>query len=150
MLLTVSTQLTYMLLKRLHHIGIAVHDLDAAIALYRGTFGVTEWERIALPEQQMQVAVCHVGEQMLELLMPTSDQSPVARFLQTRGEGTHHLAYQVDDLQAALRSLEDKGVRLVDRHARPGIHGTKIAFIHPKAMQGVLVELVEERRQGGS
>ncbi len=137
-----------MLLKRLHHVGIAVHDLDAAIAFYRATFGVTSWERISLPEQHMQVAVCYVGEQMLEFLTPTSERAPVARFLQTRGQGMHHLAYQVDDIEAVLRSLEDTGVRLVDRHARSGIYGTRIAFIHPKAMLGVLVELVEEPRQG--
>lgn len=132
------------MLKRIHHIGIAVHDLDAAIALYRDTFGVTEWERIRMSEQHMEVAVCRIGETMLELIMPASDQAVFARFLQTRGEGLHHLAYKVDEVETALRMLESKGIRLIDQHARPGIHGTRVAFVHPKATMGVLIELVED------
>ncbi len=132
------------MLKRIHHIGIAVHDLDAAIALYRGTFGVTEWERMSMPEQHMEVAVGRVGETMLEFIMPLSDQAAFARFLQARGEGMHHLAYEVDEIEAALRTLEGSGVRLIDQHARPGIHNTRVAFIHPKATMGVLIELVED------
>jgi methylmalonyl-CoA/ethylmalonyl-CoA epimerase len=132
------------MLKRIHHIGIAVHDLDAAIALYRDTFDVTEWERIRMLEQHMEVAVCRIGATMLEFIMPLSDQAAFARFLQTRGEGIHHLAYEVDEIEAALRTLEGNGIRLIDQHARPGIHNTRVAFIHPKATMGVLIELVED------
>ncbi len=132
------------MLKRIHHIGIAVHDLDAAMALYRDTFGVTEWERMSLPEQHMEVAVCRIGETMLEFIMPTSDQAAFAHFLQSRGAGVHHLAYEADEVEAALRTLEGKEIRLIDQHARLGIHDTCVAFIHPKATMGVLIELVEE------
>lgn len=131
------------LLKRIDHIGIAVHDLDAAIALYRDTYGITNWERIALPERHMQVAVCHIGDSMLEFITPTSDEAAFARFLRERGEGVHHIAYEVDDVDAALRTVEGRGIRLVDAHGRPGIHQTCVAFLHPKSTMGVLTELVQ-------
>lgn len=131
------------MLKRIDHIGIAVHDLEATIALYRTMFGVEDWERIQLPERHMDIAICHIGDTLLEFITPTSDEAAFAKFLSERGEGIHHIAYQVDDLENALRSLEDKSVRLVDAHGRPGIHDTCVAFLHPKATQGVLTELVE-------
>ena len=131
------------MLKRVDHIGIAVHDLEATIALYRDTFGVAGWERIMLPERHMAVAVCRVGEMLLELIMPTSEEAAFAKFLRERGEGLHHIAYEVDALDDTLRTLEGKGVRLVDAQGRPGIHDTCVAFLHPKATHGVLTELVE-------
>jgi methylmalonyl-CoA/ethylmalonyl-CoA epimerase len=134
------------MLKRLHHIGIAVHSLDAAMELYRNRFGVNEWERISLPERHMEVAVCRIGDTMLEFITPTSDQAAFARFLNEKGEGVHHLAYQVDEVETALRTLENNDIRLVDQHARPGIHDTCVAFLHPKATMGVLIELVEDRQ----
>ncbi len=131
------------LLRRLDHIGIAVKDLDSAVAFYSDVYGVTEWERIELPERHMVVAVCHIGDTMLELLTPTSDEAAFARFLKEKGEGVHHLAYEVADVEAALRAVEAKGVQLVDAHARPGIHNTQVAFLHPKATMGILTELVQ-------
>lgn len=131
------------MLKRIHHIGIAVRDLDAAIALYRDQFGVTEWERISLPERHMNVAVCHIGDTMLEFITPTSDDAAFAKYLREKGEGMHHIAYEVAEVEDALRTVERSGLRLVDEHARPGIHDTCVAFLHPKSTMGVLIELVE-------
>lgn len=135
------------LLTKLHHLGIAVRDLDATIALYRHMFSVYDWEQISLPERHMQIAVCRVGDTMLEFITPTSDEAAFASFLRERGDGMHHVAYHVTDIDAALRQLEAGGMRLIDRHARPGIHNTRVAFLHPKATGGVLIELVEEQIQ---
>jgi methylmalonyl-CoA/ethylmalonyl-CoA epimerase len=131
------------MLKRVDHIGIAVHDLEQTIAFYRDTFGVEHWERITLAERHMAVAVCRIGDTMLEFIMPTSDDAAFARFLRERGEGMHHIAYEVADVDDALRTLESKGVRLVDAQGRPGIHDTCVAFLHPKSTHGVLTELVQ-------
>ena len=131
------------MLKRIHHIGIAVRDLDAAIALYRDQFGVTEWERISMPERHMNVAVCRIGDTMLEFITPTSDDAAFAKYLREKGEGMHHIAYEVAEVEGALRTVESNGLRLVDEHARPGIHDTCVAFLHPKSTMGVLIELVE-------
>ena len=131
------------LLRRIDHIGIAVDDLDAAIAFYRDTYGILEWERIDLPERHMAVAVCHIGDAMLELITPTSDEAAFARFLREKGQGVHHIAYEVDDVEVALRTVEGRGIRLVDAHGRPGIHDTCVAFLHPKATMGVLTEFVQ-------
>ncbi|HEY1013404.1 MAG TPA: methylmalonyl-CoA epimerase [Herpetosiphonaceae bacterium] len=130
-------------MKRIDHLGLAVRDLDAAVALYGALFGMAEWERIELPERHMAVAVARVGGALLELITPTSDEAAFAKFLAERGEGVHHVAYEVDDIEAALAALEQAGARLIDRVPRPGIHGTRIAFLHPKAAAGVLIELVE-------
>jgi methylmalonyl-CoA/ethylmalonyl-CoA epimerase len=131
------------LLRRIDHLGIAVHDLDAAIAWYGAVYGVHAWERIPLPERHMEVAVAMVGDAKLELIMPTSDQAAFATFLRERGEGVHHVAYEVDDLEHALRAVEAAGVRLVDAHGRPGIHDTFVGFLHPRSTMGVLTELVQ-------
>jgi methylmalonyl-CoA/ethylmalonyl-CoA epimerase len=131
------------MLKRLNHIGIAVHSLDEAIELYRQSFGVERWERIALPERHMEVAIGQIGETLLELLAPTSEEAAFAGFLRERGPGMHHMAYEVDDVDQALAQLGASGMRLVDQQARPGIHHTRVAFLHPKAAMGVLIELVE-------
>ncbi|MDP9309794.1 MAG: methylmalonyl-CoA epimerase [Chloroflexota bacterium] len=131
------------MLKRIDHIGIAVRDLEATIALYRNLFGVEQWERIQLAERHMDIAVCRIGDTLLEFITPTSHEAAFATFLTERGEGIHHIAYEVAELEGALRTLEGKGVRLVDSHGRPGIHDTCVAFLHPKATLGVLTELVE-------
>lgn len=131
------------MLKRVHHIGIAVHDLDAIVAFYRDTFGVDDWERLRLPERHMEVAICRIGETLLEFITPTSESAAFSRFLRERGEGIHHLAYEVAALEPALRTLEARGIRLIDAHGRPGIHATCVAFLHPKSTHGVLIELVQ-------
>ena len=130
-------------LKRLDHLGIAVRDLSAAMATYGDSLGLTDWEVIDMPERAMQVAIGRVGETLLELITPTSPAAAFSKFLDERGEGIHHIAYAVDNLEAVLAQLEASGVRLIDRTPRPGIHNTRIAFVHPKGMLGVLTELVE-------
>lgn len=126
------------------HLGFVVADVDQAIAFYRDAFGITEWERISLPERHADIGVARMGETLLELIAPTSEQASFARFLREKGAGMHHIAYRVDDIKAALAELTARGVPLIDKEARPGIHDTLVAFVHPKAGgQGVLVELVQ-------
>lgn len=125
------------------HIGFAVRDIDAAVAFYTDTFGVTEWDRIEIPERHTAVAVAWIGGQMLELIAPTSEQAAFAKYLADKGPGMHHMAYRVDDIAAALAELKARGVQLIDEAPRPGIHSTQVAFLHPKSCMGVLVELVQ-------
>ena len=126
------------------HIGFAVHNLDDAVAFYSQAFGLREWDRINLPDRHMAVAVARLGDTLLELIAPTSEEAAFAKFLREKGPGIHHIAYRVDDILAALAELQSRGVPLVYREPRPGIHHTLVAFVHPKAGgQGVLTELVQ-------
>lgn len=128
------------------HIGFAVPDVEEAIAHYTAAFGLTEWERISLPDRHMAVGVTRLGDTLLELIAPTSEQAAFAKFLKDKGAGVHHIAYRVDDIKASLAELQARGVPLIDKEPRPGIHNTLIAFVHPKAGgQGVLVELVQHQ-----
>jgi methylmalonyl-CoA/ethylmalonyl-CoA epimerase len=129
---------------RVDHIGFAVTDVEDAIAYYRAAFGIEDWERIALPERHMAVGAARLGDTLLELIAPTSDEAAFAKFLREKGPGIHHIAYRVDDIVAALADLQARGVPLIDKTPRPGIHNTLVAFVHPKAgAQGVLIELVQ-------
>lgn len=125
------------------HIGLAVNDITAGIVLYRDQFGVSEWEVIELPERFMRVAITHIGGSMVELIAPTSADAAFAKYLAEKGPGMHHVAYRVADITAALAQLKAQGLRLVDEIPRPGLHGTLVAFIHPKATMGTLIELVQ-------
>jgi methylmalonyl-CoA/ethylmalonyl-CoA epimerase len=125
------------------HVGIAVNDLDAATALYQAAFGVDIWERMVMPERHMQIAVAQIGDTRIELIAPTSPEAVFAKYLAERGPGMHHIAYRVDDIAGALDRLRQAGVRLIDETPRPGMHGSLTAFVHPKAVMGVLVELVQ-------
>jgi methylmalonyl-CoA/ethylmalonyl-CoA epimerase len=126
------------------HVGFVVADVEAAIGFYSEAFDLTEWERISLPERHAAIAVAWFGDTFVELIAPTSDQAAFARFLNEKGPGIHHIAYRVDDIAATLADLAARGVPLIDKVARPGIHNTLVAFVHPKAGgQGVLVELVQ-------
>jgi methylmalonyl-CoA/ethylmalonyl-CoA epimerase len=127
------------------HIGFVVRDLDEAVAFYSRTFDVSEWERIAMPERHMRAAVTHLGDMLLELIVPTSDEASFAKFLRERGPGMHHVGYRVDDIAAALAQARQRGVQLIDEVARPGMHNTLVAFLHPKSTQGVLIELVQHQ-----
>jgi methylmalonyl-CoA/ethylmalonyl-CoA epimerase len=128
------------------HIGLAVHDVEEAIAFYSQAFGMTDWERISLADRHMAVGVARLGETLIELIAPTSDDAAFAKFLRDKGPGVHHIAYRVDDIAAALAELKARGVPLIDKEPRPGIHNTLIAFVHPKAGgQGVLAELVQHQ-----
>lgn len=128
---------------KVNHVGIAVKSLEASLPFYRDALGMTFEGTEEVAEQKVRVAFLAVGESRIELLEPTAPDSPVARFLEKNGEGIHHLAYQVADLEAALADLKGQGVRLIDEVPRRGAHGTRIAFLHPKASGGVLTELCE-------
>lgn len=135
------------MLEAIDHIGFAVHDIDASIAFYSAMFGVTDWERIAMPERFMNVAAAHVGGVLIELIAPTSDAAAFAKHLRERGPGIHHIAYRVDDIVAALAQLKARGAQLIDATPQIGLHNNLVAFVHPKSMQGVLVELVQHREE---
>jgi len=126
------------------HIGIAVSDLDAALAFYREALGLDVHEPEEVASQRVRVHFIPVGAAAIELLQATTDDSPIATFLAKRGPGLHHITLLVDDIHAALRRLKARGVRLVDETPRPGAHGTLVAFIHPAAAHGVLVELAQK------
>ena len=129
--------------KKINHIGIAVNSLESSIPFYRDTLGMTYEGDEVVAEQKVKVAFLAVGESRIELLEPTAEDSPVAKFLAKNGEGVHHIAYEVTDLGAALADLKNDGVRLIDETPRRGAHGTSIAFMHPKATGGVLTELCQ-------
>jgi methylmalonyl-CoA/ethylmalonyl-CoA epimerase len=125
------------------HIGLAVTDITEAVTLYQTQFGVQEWEIIELPERHMRVAVTTIGTSMVELIAPTAPEAAFAKYLAEKGPGMHHIAYRVADITAALATLNAHGLRLVDEVPRPGLHGTLVAFVHPKATLGTLIELVQ-------
>ena len=127
------------------HLGFAVRDIAEAVDFYSRAFGIAEWERIAMPERHMAVAVARVGDTLLELIAPTSEQAAFAKFLRERGPGMHHIAYRVDDIAAALVEVKARGVQLIDEQPRPGMHDTLTAFLHPKSTLGVLIELVQHQ-----
>ena len=131
------------MLKKINHIGIAVTSLDEALPFYRDHLGMALKGIEEVAEQRVKVAMLEVGESKIELLEPTSPESPVAKFLEKSGPGIHHLAYEVADLEAAIASLERDGARMIDRTPRGGAHGTLIAFVHPKSSGGVLTELCQ-------
>ncbi|MGZ4212042.1 MAG: methylmalonyl-CoA epimerase [Actinomycetota bacterium] len=130
--------------ERVDHVGIAVRDLDAAIEFYSKTFDVTFDYRHTVPEQGVEEAMGRVGESWIQLLRPLGPDTPVGKFIESRGEGVHHIGYGVADVKAALEELKGQGIRLIDEHPRPGSRGASIAFVHPKSVGGVLVELVQE------
>src|SRR6266540_4548895 len=127
------------------HIGFAVRDIEEAIAFYTRMFDVSAWERLAMPERHMAVAITRVGDTLLELIAPTSDQASFAKFLQERGSGMHHIAYRVDDIVGVLADVKARGIQLIDETPRPGLHNTLAAFLHPKSTLGVLIELVQHQ-----
>ena len=128
---------------RIDHIGVAVADLEAAIALHTGPFGMPLVHRETIAEQGVEAALLDVGESHVELLRPLTDDTPVGRFLAARGPGLHHVAYQVADVAAALGAARMAGLRLIDEAPRTGIRGSRVAFLHPKTAGGVLTELVQ-------
>ena len=125
------------------HIGVAVADLEAAIAVHRDTYGMPLVHRETIAEQGVEAALLDVGDSHLELLAPLGDDTPVGRFLASRGPGLHHVAYRVDDVAAALDELRAAGVRLIDERPRTGIRNSQVAFLHPSASGGVLTEIVQ-------
>jgi methylmalonyl-CoA epimerase len=128
---------------RLDHIGVAVEDLDAALALYERDYEMTLVHREVVSEQGVEAALLDVGENHVELLAPLSPDTPVGKFLAKRGPGMHHVAYQVTDIDATLQALRDAGMRLIDEQPRTGIRASRVAFLHPKSSGGVLTEIVQ-------
>jgi methylmalonyl-CoA/ethylmalonyl-CoA epimerase len=129
--------------ERIDHIGVAVEDLDAALALYEGAFGMPVVHRETVEEQGVEAVLLDVGDGHVELLAPLSGDTPVGRFLAHRGPGLHHVAYRVEDVAATLDDLRAAGVRLIDEQPRTGIRGSRVAFLHPSASGGVLTEMVQ-------
>jgi methylmalonyl-CoA/ethylmalonyl-CoA epimerase len=127
----------------LDHVGIAVSSIDEALAFYRDALGLEIEGFEDVPSQRVRVAFMGGGDAALELLEATAADSPIAKFIAKRGPGLHHITLRVDDIAAALASLEARGVRLIDASARPGAHGSLVAFVHPSSTHGVLVELVQ-------
>jgi methylmalonyl-CoA epimerase len=132
------------MIKHISHIGIAVKNLEEGIAFYEKLgFKLEGIEEV--PSQKVRVAFLPVGDTRIELLEPTADDSPIAKFIEKKGEGIQHIAFAVDDLPAALENSENEGIRLIDKEPRPGAHGADIAFLHPKSTNGVLIELCKEK-----
>jgi methylmalonyl-CoA epimerase len=136
--------MTDMLLTEIDHVAIAVNDLEAAIAYYRDTFGAEVEHREVVESDGVEEALLKVAESYIQLLTPTRPDSPVAKYLEKKGEGLHHIGYRVDDCGVALQAVKDGGGRVIDEAPRPGSRGTTVAFVHPKAAFGTLIELVEE------
>jgi methylmalonyl-CoA/ethylmalonyl-CoA epimerase len=134
------------MIRGLEHVAIGVSDLDSAIARFRDGLGLRLVGVEEVPSQLARVAKFALGEITIELVCPTSPESPLARSIQKRGEGLHHVALRVDDLASELAALAARGVELVDREPKPGACGASIAFLHPRSFGGVLVELVEPPR----
>jgi methylmalonyl-CoA/ethylmalonyl-CoA epimerase len=132
------------LLTEIDHVAIAVNDLEAAISYYRDTFGAEVDHREVVESDGVEEALLKVADSYVQLLTPVRDDSPVAKYLERKGEGLHHVGYRVADCAAALESVRAQGGRLIDDAPRPGSRGTTVAFVHPKGAFGTLIELVQE------
>jgi len=128
---------------RIDHVGVAVEDLDQAVALYRERFGMTEQHRETVEEFGVEAVLLEIGDGHVELLQPLSAESGVGKFLARNGPGMHHVAYQTDDIDATLERVRTAGVEAIDEQPRAGIRGSRVAFLHPRSTGGVLTELVE-------
>jgi methylmalonyl-CoA/ethylmalonyl-CoA epimerase len=126
----------------IHHLGVAVEDLDEAVATYERLFGAALERRETVPEQGVEAASLRIGSDRVELLASLGDDTPVAKFLDKRGPGMHHVAFEVDDVGAALGDLMAEGAQLIDEQPRHGLFGLEVAFVHPDSLHGVLAEVV--------
>jgi len=131
------------MLTKINHIGIAVKSLEETLPFYRDNLGMEVKGIEEVTEQKVRVAMLQIGESMIELLEPTSEHSPIAKFMEKNGPGIHHVAYEVHDIEAAIARLTADGARMIDEKPRSGAHGTRIAFVHPKSSKGVLTELCQ-------
>ena len=132
------------MLTEIDHVAIAVNDLEAGIAYYRDTYGAEVEHREVVERDGVEEALIKVAESYVQLLTPIRDDSTVAKFLATKGEGIHHIGYRTDDVAAVLQRVKDQGYRVIDDEPRPGSRGTTVAFIHPKTSFGTLIELVQD------
>lgn len=133
------------MLEDIDHVGIAVRDLADSVDRYRLAFGVEPAHRETIEHQGVEEVLFKVGTSYIQLLRALGPDTPVGRFLERRGEGVHHVGYRVADIRDALARLKEEGLPLVDEEPRPGSRGTTVAFVHPKSLDGVLIELVQER-----
>jgi methylmalonyl-CoA/ethylmalonyl-CoA epimerase len=136
--------MTEPVLTEIDHVAIAVRDLDDAVEYYRATFGVEPMHREVVDNDGVEEVLLRVADSYIQLLTPVRDDSPVAKYLDKKGEGIHHVAYRVDDCAAALDRVKRQGHQVIDEVPRPGSRGTTVAFIHPKTAFGTLIELVQE------
>jgi methylmalonyl-CoA/ethylmalonyl-CoA epimerase len=130
-------------MQKIHHIGIAVNNLDESLKVYKSFLHNIDVHLEEVPDQKVKVAAIPLGEGRIELLEPTSGESPIAQFMEKKGTGIHHLALEVDNIEKSLKDLEDAGFKLIDKTPRLGAMGMKIAFVHPKSTGGVLLELCQ-------
>ena len=128
---------------KINHLGIATNGIDDALAFWADALGLENVHTETVEDQKVRVAMLPIGESRVELLEPTSDDSPISKFLEKRGPGIHHIAVEVDDIEAALARLKDRGMRLIDEAPRIGAEGCLVAFVHPSSTNGVLLELVQ-------
>ena len=128
---------------RIDHIGVAVEDLDQAVALYRDNLGMREQHRETVEEQGVEAVLLEIGDGHVELLSPLGSETAVGRFLEKRGPGIHHVAYRTEDIDSTLESVRAAGLSLIDEQPRVGIRNSRVAFVHPKSTGGVLTEIVE-------
>ena len=128
---------------QIDHVGVAVEDLEAAIALHEQTYGLALAHREVVEQQGVEAVLLDAGESHVELLRPLQPDTAVGRFLASRGPGLHHVAYRVDDIEAALDALRDRGLQLIDETPRAGIRDSRVAFVHPRSTGGVLTEIVQ-------
>jgi methylmalonyl-CoA epimerase len=133
-----------MRINKIDHIGIAVKKIEEAVKFYSATFGLKVSKPIEVPSQKVKIAFMEIGEVKLELLEPLGEDSPILKFIQKRGEGLHHICFQVEDIDQALEELKNKNVKLIDQNPRMGATGKRIAFLHPDSVYGVLIELKEK------
>jgi methylmalonyl-CoA/ethylmalonyl-CoA epimerase len=129
------------MIRKINHIGIAVHALEESVPFYRDVLGLEYLGEEEVPEQKVKVAMFQVGEVKIELLEPATEDSPVAKHLEKKGEGIHHIAYETDEVVDAIDELREKGIELIDKKPREGAHCMKIAFLHPKSTGKVLTEI---------
>jgi methylmalonyl-CoA epimerase len=134
---------------RIDHVGVAVEELDEALALYRDRFKLAVSHREVVEEQGVEAVLLDAGENHVELLAPLGADTPVGRYLERNGPGLHHVAYQVQDVERTLAALKDAGLELIDERPRAGIRGSRVAFLHPRATAGVLTEIVQPAEQYG-
>ncbi len=132
-------------MKRIEHIGIAVRDLEAANKTYKAVLGAEHYKTETVESEGVSTSFFKIGESKIELLAATSPDSPIARFIEKRGEGIHHMAFYVDDIEAEIERLKGEGFRLLNENPKPGADNKMVAFMHPKDANGVLVELCQEK-----
>jgi methylmalonyl-CoA epimerase len=135
------------MLSTIDHVGVAVEDLEGALALYRDSLGMPLVHRETVADQGVEAALLDIGDGHVELLAPLGPETAVGKFLARRGPGLHHVAYRVEDVEETLSALAGAGMRLIDEQARTGIRGSRVAFVHPASTGGVLTEIVEPARE---